>query len=121
MPEDARTFQSQVDDTTYGAFHRTTANGQLLRGHRGVIQSARLGVAEEVVPLPTQFLANSPRGAFFDFLKHLLQLPLQQATPLPLHPLTTFPRGPLPFQAGQLVQMLHHMIEIHQLAALLRP
>ena len=63
-PEDARTFQWQVDHAADGAFHRTTVHGQLgVTGFR-VIQASRPCVTQQIIPFTfptlTSFILTEP-------------------------------------------------------------
>ena len=57
MPVDCRTLESQVDDSSYGAFHGTAAYWQSHLCYCMVIHP--MLVPDEVIPLPAELLAAS--------------------------------------------------------------
>src|SRR3954469_5663895 len=120
MPVDARPFQSQVHHTANRTLDRTTADRQLQRRHARVVHPTFATVPFEVVALALQCLAGTRTTHAIDRGSPLLEPSLEEAAPLATDPRLTLPRRPAPLQGRDPAQVLHRVIEVHQLVHLLR-
>src|SRR3982750_4247968 len=120
MPVDTCPLQPQVHHSADRALDRSTADRHLRRRQPPVIQPALLTIPLEIRTLPFQCLAWAPATEGVDRRLNLGDLSLQETAPLATDPGLTLRSRPASLQGRDLPQMLHRMIEVHQLVDLLR-
>src|SRR5512142_3287946 len=120
VPVDTRPLQPQVHHSADRTLDRTTADRHLQRRDPRVIHPSLLTIPLEVRTLPFQRLARARATEGVDRRLHLDHLSLQKTSPLATNPRLTLRSRPASRQGRDLAQMLHRMIEVHQLVDLFR-
>src|SRR5512135_3192364 len=120
VPVDTWPLQPQVHHSADRTLDRTTADRHLQRRDPRVIPPTLLTIPLEVRTLPFQRLARARATECVDRRLHLDHLSLQKTSPLATNPRLTLRSRPASRQGRDLAQMLHRMIEVHQLGDLFR-